>query len=332
MAFLPHNTDMPTLIPYAAPPGPQCREAMAGLQLPNLARLLQSMTAEVTMAAGANQWTPLHERLQARALGLPSSDGLVPWAARDALQLGMTRLHGAKGWAWITPCHWTIQSAHVDMSDPAQLALPLKEAEALWIAMQPYFVEDGITLFAQPLEHLGTRWLARGAVFEDLPTASLERVAGQTIDRWAPGQTQAQPLRRLQNEMQMLLYRHPVNEARAKFKLPDINSFWVSGTGTLPADFVADNVATGTSPVSVHDSLSAPARQDDAKAWTKAWETLDSTVLARVNGQLQAKQDVWLTLCGERQAITLVPSELPLWQRLQQRLRAPSPQQFLGTL
>jgi len=323
---------MSILIPYAAPPGPQCLEAMAGLQLTNLARLLQTMTAEVTLSAGADQWTPLHERLQARALGLPSADGLVPWAARDAWQLGMTQMHGNKGWAWVTPCHWTIQSDHVDMGDPAQLALPLKEAEALWIAMQPYFVEDGITLFAQPLEHLGTRWLAHGAVFEDLPTASLERVAGSTIDRWAPSQVQAQPLRRLQNEMQMLLYRHPVNEARAKFKLPGINSFWVSGTGTLPASFVTGDPGPAASPLVIDDTLCTSARHDDAKAWTKAWETLDSTVLARVNGQLQARQDVRLTLCGERQAITLVPGDLPFWQRLRQRFDAPSPQQFLGTL
>ena len=319
---------MPTLIPYASPPGTQCREAMATLQLPNLARLLQLMTAEVALQAGPDQWTPLHERLEARALGLPIPDGLVPWAARDALRLGMTQLHGIEGWAWITPCHWTLQAQHVDMGDPLQLALTHKEGEALWIAMQPYFVEDGITLFAQPLECLGTRWLAHGAVFKDLPTASLERVAGSTLDRWVPGQAQAQPLRRLQNEMQMLLYRHPVNEARAKFKLPDINSFWVSGTGTLPATFAP----TTTPDFSNYDALRTPALQDDAKSWVKAWEMLDSTVLARTLTQLQANQDVRLILCGEQQALTLAPSDLTFWQRLRQRFNAPTPQELLSTL
>jgi hypothetical protein len=319
---------MPTLIPYAAPPGPQCREAVAQLQLPNLARLLQRMSATVTMHAGPDQWTPLHERLQAQSLGLPSADGLVPWAAHDALRLGMTQLHGMEGWAWITPCHWTIQAKHVDMGDPLQLALTHKEAEAIWIAMQPYFVEDGITLFAQPLDHLGTHWLAHGAVFKDLPTAALERVAGGTVDRWVPSQAQAQPLRRLQNEMQMLLYRHPVNEARAKFKLPDVNSFWVSGTGTLPATFAPKN----TLGLPMYDDLRAPALQDDAKSWVKAWQKLDSTALARTLTQLQANQDARLILCGEQQAITLAPGDVTLWQRLRQRFSAPSPQQFLSTL
>ena len=328
VASMRDNTAMPILIPYAAPPGPNCLAAMAQLQLPHLARLLQRVSASVTLQAGSQQWTPLHERLQALALGLPGADGLVPWAARDALRLGRTQLHGLEGWARITPCHWTVQSAHVDMSDPLQLALTHKEAEALWIAMQPYFVEDGITLFAQPLEHLGTHWLAHGAVFKDLPTASLERVAGNTIDRWAPGQAQAQSLRRLQNEMQMLLYRHPVNETRAKFKLPGINSFWVSGTGTLPAKFAA----TTTPELPMNDALRTPALQDDAKGWVKAWEVLDRTVLAQTLDQLQGKQDIRLILCGERQAITLAPSDLTLWQRLRQRISASSPQELLGTL
>jgi hypothetical protein len=82
--------------------------------------------------------------------------------------------------------------------------------------MKRYFEEDGITL--HPLTN-GT-WLAFGEVFKDLPTASLERVAGTTIDPWMPQQEHAKHLRRLQNEMQMLLYTHAVNDSRSARGLP----------------------------------------------------------------------------------------------------------------
>ena len=97
--------------------------------------------------------------------------------------------------------------------------------------MQPYFAEDGITL--HPLSD--TTWLAQGSVLVDLPTASLARTRSARVDGWMPRQPQAQALRRLQNEMQMLLYTHPVNDARKARFLPPVNSFWISGTGTLPA-------------------------------------------------------------------------------------------------
>ena len=97
----------------------------------------------------------------------------------------------------------------------------------LLAAMEPYFAEDGITLTYQaPL-----RWLARGELFRTLPTASLDRVIGQTIDRWMPAGDAGRSLRRLQQEMQMLLYTLPLNDARQRGGLLPVNSFWASGSG-----------------------------------------------------------------------------------------------------
>jgi hypothetical protein len=324
------NHAMHILIPYAAPPGPQCQGAINTLQLPHLARLLQRLTPEVVLQGSAASMTPLFERIWARALGVDSTDGLVPWAALDAQKLGLTGLHGTSGWAWITPCHWTIQSNFVEMDDPLQLALTTTEAQALWLAMQPYFTEDGITLFAQPLHHAGTRWLAHGAVFDNLPTASLDRVAGHTVDPWMPRQAQAQALRRLQNEMQMLLYTHVVNDHRATFKLPAVNSFWVSGTGSLSAE--AQGAAAPGTEISLRDALRAPALHDAPGAWVAAWEALDISALSLAADRLEAGQEPLITLCGENQAVTLSLQPLTLMQRLQRRVSPPQPQALLRTL
>ena len=163
---------MHTLIPYAAPPGPRCQAALTRLALPNLQRLLAAMQPGPHLRGSEDDLTPIAERAQALAAGLDGADGLMPWAALEAQQRGLTGLHGTQGWAWVTPCHWTIQSDHVDMSDPVHLALTAHDADQLQEAMRGYFREDGITLFAPAPGQTHTRWLAHGAVFTDLPTAS----------------------------------------------------------------------------------------------------------------------------------------------------------------
>jgi hypothetical protein len=321
------NQGMHTVISYAAPAGPQCRQALDGLQLPHLTRLLRQLSPGTAHPGQADQLTPLHERVQARHLGLGDApDGLLPWAAQDAAQLGLTAAHGGEGWAWITPCQWQVHTHHVEMADPQQLALTPDEALALHAAMQPYFAEDGITLFPHALAHTHTRWLAQGEVFRALPTASLDRVSGQPVDAWIPRQEQAKALRRLQNEMQMLLYTHAVNDARAARGQPTVNSFWASGTGTwAPAD-------TAAGPSTVLHTLRSAALQDDAPAWAQAWQELDRTTLAELLEHLQAGQKVQLTLCGEQQAQTLQWQAPALWERLRRRLAAPQATTWLKTL
>jgi hypothetical protein len=135
------------------------------------------------------------------------------------------------------------------------------------------------------------------------------------VDRWLPRQHQAQAVRKLQNELQMLLYTHPVNDARAARGLLPITSFWVSGTGNLPAGFQAPAHSD------VHSSLRDPGQRDDAVAWTLAWQALDDGPLRALLDQAQNGQPTELTLCGESAAQTFSLQQAPnLWTRLQRRL------------
>ena len=323
---------MHLLIPYSAPLGPACRQALDSLRLPHLQALLRRLAPAQRLSGSAHDCTPLHERVLAQSMGLDAADGLIPWAALDADRLGLCSLHGYDAWAWITPCHWEVHSHHVQMADPRHLALTPADADALRQSMHPYFAEDGITLFAHPLGHAYLRWLAHGAVFRDLPTASLDRVAGQSVGSWMPAQEQAKALRRLQNEMQMLLYTHPVNDARYGFKLPHVNSFWVSGTGTLPPDQALQAEQRTAKACARRESLRDAALGDDARLWCQAWEDIDATTLAQLLRRLEAREDVRLTLSGDSLACSFESRPAPLWTRWARRLRAPSVQQLLQTL
>lgn len=300
------NSGMHLLIPFAASQDPASRSLLHGLRLPHLEQVLARLSPRpLEPSADAAPALP-HEYAQAQALGLDPRDPL-PWAAWQAHGQG---LDTTQAWAFITPCHWHVGQARVTLDHPAALALTEDESRTLLAAMQPYFSEDGITLVFDKPE----RWLARGAVFRDLVTASLERVIGRDIAPWLPP---APALRRLQTEMQMLLYTHPVNEARSARGALPVNSFWLSGSGALDAL----PAAVPKAPV-VPPQLREAALRSDWPAWHAAWQGLDATEGAALLAAQKQGADVTLTLCGERasQTFTTAPRGLlrritGLWQR-----------------
>jgi hypothetical protein len=118
------------------------------------------------------------------------------------------------------------------------------------------------------------------------------------ITPWMPRGPEAKGVRRLQQEMQMLLYTHEINEERTRGGQEPINSFWVSGTGAL-AGFAAAPAGL----VITHDLRDAAMRQDWS-AWAAAWHRLDAGECTRLLQALDRGEHVSLTLCGERNART----------------------------
>ena len=347
---------MHLLIPFAACPNEASQPTWAALNLPHLAELLAVLTlvADETPfpAAAENSLSPPHERVMARAKGwlgpggLASAgalDGLLPWAALRALELGLMQppAHGNNpganppaAWAVITPVNWSVQTAHITMTDPAALALTDAESRTLMAAMQGYFEQDGIKLY----HDTPGRWLACGDVFRGLPAASPDRVIGRNVHDWQPPSSpataaQAKLLRRLQSEMQMLLYTHPLTDERSARGLPAVNSFWVSGTGDLPSGWDGPPAGTGQgADLIVADQLRGPALHEDWAAWGRAWQDIDArqcaALLEAVKAQNRTGQrtgphgesPVSLILCGERQALTWENRPQNAWQRLRQKI------------
>jgi hypothetical protein len=279
------------LIPFASCQGPECREAAAGLVLPHLERLLAQLARGATDAGEPSALSMPHERVLARACGLPAVDGRIPWAAWEVRQAGGDP--GSEAWAHVTACHWHAAADHVAMSDPRELQLDEATSREFLAVVQPFFADDGIHLeYAAP-----TLWLARGEAFRDLPTASLDRVIGRAVDPWLPRVAAAGPLRRLQQEVQMLLYTNPTNEDRAARGLQPVSSFWVSGTGPLPATASARPAG-----LRVDYALREPALGGDWSAWQRAWKQLDDTECTRLLEAAGRGETVTLTLCGDRSA------------------------------
>lgn len=308
------------LIPYAASTAEGCQQALQGLALPHLDRLLARLSPHTaqTDTDEETSFTPPHERALARALGLPFDDGRTPWAAWHRHQQGQPA-HG-QAWAFITPCQWHVSTDHITLRDPDSLGLDEAASRVLLAIVAPWFAEDGIALhYDQP-----TRWLASGALFDGLATASLERVLLRDVRPWMPEPRAAQAARtlhRLHSEMQMLLYTHAFNDERAARGLPVVNSFWVHGTGPLPTP-----APTPTTAPTVPTTLRDAALREDWRTWATAWAALDSGPVADLLRQSESGAPVQLTLCGERNAQGFHSAPRGLAQRIQGFFR---PQRFM---
>ena len=308
------------LIPYAASTAEGCQQALQGLALPHLDRLLARLSPHTaqTDTGEETSFTPPHERALARALGLPFDDGRTPWAAWHRHQQGQPA-HG-QAWAFITPCQWHVSTDHITLRDPDSLGLDEAASRVLLGIVAPWFAEDGIALhYDQP-----TRWLASGALFDGLATASLERVLLRDVRPWMPEPRAAQAARtlhRLHSEMQMLLYTHAFNDERAARGLPVVNSFWVHGTGPLPTP-----APTPTTVPTVPTTLRDAALREDWRTWATAWAALDSGPVADLLRQSESGAAVQLTLSGERNALGFHSAPRGLAQRIQGFFR---PQRFM---
>lgn len=306
------------LIPFAGRGSPACRAALPALKLPNLESLLARLTLADTDTQDESTRSPPHERALARALGIPAADGCIPWAALEARQTGIAAADDREGWGLVALCHWQVGIDDVVLGDPSAIEIDAAESAALLAAAQPFFEEDGIALHPSSVPG---RWLARAPIFDGLATASIDRAVGCPISQWSPLGDSAQPLRRLQNEMQMLLYTQRVNDDRAARGVPPINSFWLSGTGALK-----DATPTASAPT-VSDALRVDALRDDGAGWAGAWQALDAGDIATLLADCTRGTEVTLTLCGDRSAqrYTAQPRGLARWAKsLFEKTRAAS--------
>jgi len=253
--------------------------------------------------------TPPHERALAEALGWQGSDGCLPWATRSAHQDGIEV--GSHAWGLVTPVHARVGSDGVHLADPEALALDAAASRAFVEVLRPLFEAEGIRLvWGAPL-----RWYASHPSLQGLATASLERVAGRNVEAWLPRQASARPLRRLQNEAQMLLHEHPLNAAREAAGALPVNSFWLSGCGQAQAERASE--------VTLDDRLRSPLLRADERAWEAAWQALEVEALLPLIAAAERAEAVRLTLCGERGSASFAARPRPAWRRLAERLAPP---------
>ncbi|MBC7995905.1 MAG: hypothetical protein H7Z15_21980 [Rhizobacter sp.] len=301
---------MHLLIPFASALSERGTHTLRRLKLPHLTQLLASLTPTDTLGRDEYSLTPPHERALAHVLGWTGADGALPWAARQAAQDGVKI--GTQAWGLLTPVHWHVGADQVSLPDPQALHLSAQESHTLFEAVLPLFESEGwVMAWGAP-----TRWYAAHDSLDGLASASIDRVIGRNIDLWMPTTPQARLIRRLQNEVQMLLYQQPLNDARVGQGALPVNSFWLSGCGRAQPDPAPAGLLQ-------NDSLRASALSSDWAAWADAWSALDAGDVQQALKRARQGEPVTLTLCGERFARSFALQSQPLWSRLGKRLSPP---------
>lgn len=324
--------DLPTwVVPYALWSGHRAPANWpANDALPNVRQWLHGMHRtsviyEVPYEPLPTSLSMPHEVAQAKALGWDFPDGCVPWAANAAAEQHLSADKSA--WAFITLCNWHVSNGQVTMGAPSHLQIDADTDAQLFEAMQDFFAQDGIALYlCKP-----GQWLAQSDVFANLPTASLDRVIGRNIDPWlVGGATPTGPatlLRRLQNEMQMLLYTHEANANRGLA----INSLWWHGAGALPsssktslAEENPTNLPRSSLLQTSHEAqlqavsdLRNASLQQDWQGWMQAWTLLDQTLFADLLKRLQQGETMQVVLCGEYERHVYETRPASAWSRVQ---------------
>ncbi len=117
-----------------------------------------------------------------------------------------------------------------------ELDLSPDDAEELAAAINAHFIDEDWSLDVLTPH----RWVLRLIQPPAITTTPLAQLRQQAIANALPQGDDSRYWQRIQNEIQMLLFAHPLNQQReAQGKLP-VNSLWLWGEGILPEKASAD--------------------------------------------------------------------------------------------
>jgi len=290
------------LIPHLFPPSRLLENATQGLRLPALETLLARGTIRSCPQEGV-------EAALCEAMSIPRQQD---WPLAPITLEADGKPAEAAHWLRADPVHLGLMRDRIVLTDNRMLNLAPQEASALATAIGQHFGEA-----FNPIPLHPQRWYVPFAKPPRLTTHPPSVARGQGIEPLMPRGDDAMHFRTLLNELQMLLFTHPVNQAReARGELP-VNSVWLWGGGTKPAEptvrmtiYARDSEARalGTfcrvpvlSPpshlektmleaegVTLLDELSQAGECDDAYGWRDALRGLEKDWFVPLHGSLRA--------------------------------------------
>ncbi len=193
-------------------------EVCAGLRLPALENLL--VRGAAISPVRTDHLSASLEALLCGLFAVPCQTG-APVAPISAAFDGL----GEGCWLRADPVHLRLQREQVVLLP--NVAVSADEALALCDSLNAHFSGQGMVFFAPHPQ----RWYVRLDALPEIRTVPLSQAAGRNIHGNLPTGEAARRWHQLFNEIQMLLFAHPLNEAReARGELP-VNSVWFWGGG-----------------------------------------------------------------------------------------------------
>lgn len=131
-------------------------------------------------------------------------------------------------WLYAAPVHLVLQRDSFSLAERVPLHLDLQEANDLTHSLNTHFIADGMQFFWHQQQ-----WFLRLQRNPNIQTINPQRATNQDISKFLPTGKGAMAWASVQNELQMLLFEHPVNLARENLRLQTVNSIWCYGGGQI---------------------------------------------------------------------------------------------------
>jgi hypothetical protein len=131
-------------------------------------------------------------------------------------------------WLYATPVYLLLQRDTFSLAEPVPLVLNKEESDALTALFNKHFAADGKQFFW----HENT-WFLSVKTNPKINTNAPQAAINKDIRAYLPKGEGASKWAAFANEIQMLLFEHPINVAREAEQLPVINSIWCYGLGQI---------------------------------------------------------------------------------------------------
>ena len=157
----------------------------------------------------------------------PGADMLQRCPAGPAIRALATGAREEGCWACAQPVHLLTGLDHLRLAPLAGLQLSTGEAQAIDESLGAALAGSGYSL--RPSE--AGPWTLACPTDIQCDTVEPAHAEGRDIRDCLPAGRDGAQIRKLMNELQMLLHEHPVNTRRAGRGLIPVNSFWLWGFG-----------------------------------------------------------------------------------------------------
>lgn len=267
-----------------------------------------------------------------RGPGMAAEDWLLSaWQVQGQPVAALRRLaHGkaddAHTWICADPVHLRVERDHLQLVDDHHFELTADEASRLVAALNEHFSADRLRIeMLTP-----TRWVMTIPKDAAPDSAPLWRIAGQSIFEHMPRAAGGVDWKALGNEAQMLLFDHPVNEARIERGALPVSSLWFWGGGALPLQgalapdriFANDELARGLALYGECELLDVPR---DHASWQEG-EGMSLVVLDGLREAVRAHDPAaWQAELARLEAAWFAPVLDAVWNKRLHGVRAVFP-------
>jgi len=273
-------------------------EVCKGLHLPALEKLL-ARGVPLAQGRGKGASSSLEDVL-CGMFAVPCEAG-APVAPISAAFDGL----GAGCWLRADPVHLRLQREQVVLLPNVEISAA--DALQLCDSLNAHFAGQAMEFFAPHPQ----RWYLRLDAVPDIQLMPLSQASGRNIHGNLPTGVEARRWHQLFNEIQMLLFAHPLNEAREERGELPVNSVWFWGAGDSQVQAQCDFDSVSSDEM-LAQMLAASAGLPFS-VWSPEWQnSLTPTLSQRERGLSSGEGSQLLVWTGLRSA--LQRGDLSAWR------------------